>query len=276
MLNQCQLGMEHFWQDCSMCLVLSSESDCSKHEIANSAADVVQLICDTKVRNNLYFNPNLSHEGVQGKTDVHGLVMVLVCGTLHQQDKCVGIFEQLFGLIRDPSACNNWKIKYTNLNLKGTSTITDLPTLAEGSLLRSITSASSPSHSAWGDYWYKLLYIEHCLVEIKYFSFLLGGVAKWYPALNSCCVLNNIQMSTAFDLCLQHSAQVPSFTNKVASDCDVGLHSPLCPSVWCEGYGVNFISFPVNFCFLVLCQFSSTQVPQLQRLIQGPSFIWQI
>jgi len=153
LLNQCQLGMEHFWPDCSMCLVSSSESDCSesdcsKLEIKNSAADVVQLIWDTKARNNLHFNPNVSHEGVQGRTDVHGLVMVLVCGTLHQQDRCVGIFEQLFGLIRDPSACNNWKIKYTNLNLKGTSNITTLPTLAEGSLLSSITSVSSPTQSA--------------------------------------------------------------------------------------------------------------------------------
>jgi hypothetical protein len=148
MLNQCQLGMEHFWQDCSMCLVLSSEKDCSKLEIKNSAADVVQLIWDTKASNNLYFNPNLSHEGVQGRTDVHGLVKILVCGTLHQQDRCVGIFEQLFGLIRDPWACNNWKIKYTDLNLKSTSIVTNLPTLAEGSLLRSIASVSSPSQSA--------------------------------------------------------------------------------------------------------------------------------
>jgi len=148
LLNQCQLGMEHFWQDCSMCLVLSSETDCSKLDIKNSAADVVQLIWDTKTRNNLHFNPNLSSEGVQGRTDVHGLVMVLVCGTLHLQDRCVGIFEQLFDLIRDPSACNNWKIKHTNLHLKCASNITNLPTLAEGSLLRSITSVSSPSQSA--------------------------------------------------------------------------------------------------------------------------------
>ena len=148
LLNQCQLGMENFWQDCSMYLVLSSERDCSELEIKNSAAEVVQLIWDTKARNNLYFNPNLSCEGVQGWTDVHGLVIVLACGTLHQQDRCVGIFEQSFGLVRDPSARNYWKIKHTNLNLKCTSNITNLPTLAEGSLLRSITSVSSPSQSA--------------------------------------------------------------------------------------------------------------------------------
>jgi hypothetical protein len=155
MLNQhevhsqgAQLGTEHFWQDCNMRLVINSEMDSHRLEVKNSAANVVQLIWDTKTQHNLYFNPNLSHEGVQGKTDVHGLVMVLVCGTLHQQDKCVGVFEQLFGLIRDPSACNNWKIKYTELNLKSKSIVTSLPTLAEGSLLNSVSSLSDSIHSA--------------------------------------------------------------------------------------------------------------------------------
>jgi hypothetical protein len=34
---------------------------------------------------------------------------------------------------------------------------------------------SSPSQSAWGDYWYKVLCIEHCLVEIKVFLLLAWG-----------------------------------------------------------------------------------------------------
>ncbi|PNF15905.1 hypothetical protein B7P43_G07985 [Cryptotermes secundus] len=143
-----QLGVEHFWKDCNMQLVLNSEMGCSKTEVQRSAADVVQLICATRTQHNLYFNPNLSHEGVQGKTEHHGLVMVLACGTLHQQDRCVGIFEQLFGLIRDPLACNNWKIKYTELNLTSNSAVTSLPTLAEGSLLKSIPSVPNSIQSA--------------------------------------------------------------------------------------------------------------------------------
>jgi hypothetical protein len=72
----------------------------------------------------------LSWEDVQGKTEHHGLVMVLACGTLHQQDKCVGVFEQLFGLIMDPLTYNNWR------NLKSKSTVTSSHTLAEGSLFK--------------------------------------------------------------------------------------------------------------------------------------------
>jgi hypothetical protein len=74
--------------------------------------------------------------------------MVLACGTLHQQDKCVGVFEQLFGLIRDPLACNNWKIKYTELHLTSKSTVTSSPTLAEGSLLKNILSVPNAIQSA--------------------------------------------------------------------------------------------------------------------------------
>jgi hypothetical protein len=131
-----------------LCLELSSGRDYAKHEIQNSPADVVQMMWNTKARHDLCFIPNLSHEGVQGRIAVHGLIMVLVCGTLHQQDRCVGVFEQSFGLIRDPSVDNVWKIKYTNLSLKSTSIVTKPPTLAEGSLLRSVTSGSSPNQSA--------------------------------------------------------------------------------------------------------------------------------
>jgi hypothetical protein len=159
MLNQAevqcqgtQLGVEHFWADCNMCLVLNSEKCSLKLEVKSNASEVVQLLSDTKTQNKLYFNPNLSHEGVQGRTDVHGLVIVLACGTLHQQDKCVGIFEQLFGLIRDPSAGNNWKIKYTELCLKSESVITSLPTVAEESLLRSISSMPNSIQSVSSSY----------------------------------------------------------------------------------------------------------------------------
>jgi len=113
-------------------------------------------------------------------------------------------------------------------------------------------------------------------VEIKYFNFLFAVVAKRYTALNVFFVLWSVQISTAFSLCLQHFAHAPMLTDIVASDCDVGLHSPLCRSVWCLGYRVNYTSFSVNFLPIVLSQFSCTQVPQLQRLIQGPSFTWQI
>jgi hypothetical protein len=109
-----------------MSLELSSEIECSKLEIQKNAADV-HLICDIEARYNLYFNSSKSHEDVQEKKDVQCRIIVLVCVPLHQQHRRFGIFQQFFILIRDLSAFNNWKFKYTNLNMKSTSFLYKTP-----------------------------------------------------------------------------------------------------------------------------------------------------
>ena len=49
-------------------------------------------------RHRLTCNPNLCEEGVRGRLEAHGLVLVLVCGTLHTSSNVCGVFEQvLFG-----------------------------------------------------------------------------------------------------------------------------------------------------------------------------------
>jgi hypothetical protein len=75
----------------------------------------VQLICNTKIQDNLYFNLNLENNGVRGNIDKFGVFTVMARGTLSQQHKYIGVFEQLFQLVRDPSAGNIWKITYTEL-----------------------------------------------------------------------------------------------------------------------------------------------------------------
>uniref|UniRef100_A0A674PAF2 Chromosome 3 open reading frame 38 n=1 Tax=Takifugu rubripes TaxID=31033 RepID=A0A674PAF2_TAKRU len=49
----------------------------------------------------------------------HGLVLVAVAGTIHRDGVCLGIFEQIFGLISSPLENNRWKIKFVNLKIKG-------------------------------------------------------------------------------------------------------------------------------------------------------------
>ena len=68
-------------------------------------------------RHRLTCNPNLCEEGVRGRLEAHGLVLVLVCGTLHTSSNVCGVFEQVFWLVRDPGAQNNWKIKNTEARL---------------------------------------------------------------------------------------------------------------------------------------------------------------
>lgn len=68
---------------------------------------------------NLFLNPNLNAGGVRCAVSRHGLVVVAVAGTVHRSTSCLGIFEQIFGLIRCPFNNNTWKIKFVNLKIVG-------------------------------------------------------------------------------------------------------------------------------------------------------------
>lgn len=71
----------------------------------------------------LRFNPNLSPEGVRGASEPHGTVVVLAHGTLHQEERCAGLFEQKFLLLRDPAMLNNWRIKRSELYVRASSAV---------------------------------------------------------------------------------------------------------------------------------------------------------
>lgn len=128
-------GVEHFWPDCSMKLHLLSDQNDIMEEVQGDASEVVRLFHKVKSQYMIYFHPNLSENGVHGKKNYHGLVLVLACGTLHKDNLCCGVFEQLFGLIEDPST-NNWKIKFTEVKLKNTNDVCNPPTLCTTQLLK--------------------------------------------------------------------------------------------------------------------------------------------
>lgn len=67
----------------------------------------------------LLFNPNLHASGLKCTMSRHGLVLVAVAGTVHRDNTCLGIFEQIFGLISCPVRENTWKIKAVNLKIVG-------------------------------------------------------------------------------------------------------------------------------------------------------------
>lgn len=134
-LNQdSPIGEEHFWQDASLKLNLISETTNLSNSVDNDCIEVVNLLYATKNEHGLFFNPNLTKDGVRGKINNHGLVMVVSCGTLHTKESCVGIFEQMFMLARDPFSENNWKIKHTELNLKSKPSVPCAPILKDSTL----------------------------------------------------------------------------------------------------------------------------------------------
>ena len=86
----------HFWPDASAKVSLlssSGESECV--EVQQNAVEVSAMLVQVIRKHQLKFNPNMCEEGVRGKVSPHGLVIVLVCGTLHNQFTVCGVFEQV-------------------------------------------------------------------------------------------------------------------------------------------------------------------------------------
>lgn len=123
------IGSEHFFPDASLQLKLVSDAISQEEEVKNDGKCIGNLLFKIKSEHGLFFNPNLHTDGTRGKTDPHGLVMIMSCGTLHINNIISGVFEQIFALARDPTSENNWKIKNTTLVLKSKSGVTSMPKL---------------------------------------------------------------------------------------------------------------------------------------------------
>jgi len=116
--DQTDWGPSHFWPDSSAKVsLMSGAGEQESLEAHHSASEVCDMLVQVMRRHRLTCNPNLCEEGVRGRLEAHGLVLVLVCGTLHTSSNVCGVFEQVFGLVRDPGAQNNWKIKNTEARL---------------------------------------------------------------------------------------------------------------------------------------------------------------
>ncbi|CAL8266815.1 unnamed protein product [Lota lota] len=109
-------GPQHFWIDAKLNLISSMVN---QHVEQIQGADLVNLRLLALVKDErLFLNPNLEPHGHRLMSSPHGLVLVAVAGTIHRDDCCLGIFEQVFGLICSPME-NTWKIKFTDLSVRG-------------------------------------------------------------------------------------------------------------------------------------------------------------
>lgn len=105
-------GPHHFWRDCQLKIHTPQYENLVEGSVA-----VTEKFLSLIRQHQLYFNPFDAQQGVRSLLEPHGLVVVMVGGGLHHGDHCIGVYEQTFGLIRDPAAGNNWKIKFTELRL---------------------------------------------------------------------------------------------------------------------------------------------------------------
>lgn len=102
MYNESQLKIEDFWADAEYSVEMIASGQLVRQEQGYGSQSLLELIQSLHSQDNLLFNPNDCHDGIQGRMDAHGLVMVLCCGTLHSPGVFVGVFECMFGLLRDP------------------------------------------------------------------------------------------------------------------------------------------------------------------------------
>ncbi|XP_008282399.1 uncharacterized protein C3orf38 homolog [Stegastes partitus] len=110
-------GPQHFWPDVKLRLLSRTGSE-QMEDFLGAELVSLRLSALTK-EERLLFCPNLEPFGLKALVSPHGLVLVAVAGTIHRDAACLGIFEQIFGLIRSPLDHNSWKIKFVNLKIKG-------------------------------------------------------------------------------------------------------------------------------------------------------------
>ncbi|XP_059824641.1 uncharacterized protein C3orf38 homolog isoform X2 [Hypanus sabinus] len=110
-------GPQHFWEDVKLKFSYRTLEQ-RMEEYSGAVMVSLRLLALTKDEH-LFLNPNLTGGGLKCIHSPHGLVIIAVAGTIHRDSVCLGIFEQIFGLIRCPSNENNWKMKFIHLNITG-------------------------------------------------------------------------------------------------------------------------------------------------------------
>lgn len=110
-------GPQHFWEDAKLKFSYRTLEQ-QLEEYAGAVLVSLRLLALTKDEH-LFLNPNLTGDGLKCIHSPHGLVIIAVAGTIHRDAVCLGVFEQIFGLIRCPSNENNWKMKLIHLKITG-------------------------------------------------------------------------------------------------------------------------------------------------------------
>lgn len=114
-------GPQHFWENAVLKLAYRV-ADEAVEEYNGSQMASLRLLALTR-EERLIFNPSIDARGLKCVPSPHGLVVVAVAGTIHRGDVFLGIFEQIFGLVRCPVG-KNWKIKNVNLRILGQNAVT--------------------------------------------------------------------------------------------------------------------------------------------------------
>jgi len=101
---------DHFFPDCQLTIIHENN-----RKVLGSY-HVCDVLRSYVASQELRFCPNSQSNKVEESK--HGLVLIQVHGTIHQRGTVIGIFDQSFGLVRDPNHSNNYLIKFCFLNMQ--------------------------------------------------------------------------------------------------------------------------------------------------------------
>ncbi|EDX08688.1 GD13553 [Drosophila simulans] len=99
--NADALSLVDLWADATLHLTIRASDGINELE-CTTAAEVLSALTSAKQQFDFYFNPNLTHAGIQGRMDSYGQFLVIRFGTLHSRDSCVGILNVPSGYCGTP------------------------------------------------------------------------------------------------------------------------------------------------------------------------------
>lgn len=117
-INKMELRPNDLWVDSTCSIRIIDCYNTINDSSFTGQEGVLRAFGDLRIQFDFLFNPNICDLGVQGKINRFGMVMVASCGTVHRSDKCIGVFEGGFGLVRDATISDSWKMKHLKMLIK--------------------------------------------------------------------------------------------------------------------------------------------------------------
>ncbi|XP_050097036.1 uncharacterized protein LOC126578483 [Anopheles aquasalis] len=140
--NRNSLDESAFWLDASCTVMLEISETQQGTEQVCGPQDIINLILTLKFQYNFQFVPNIMFDGCQGRI-VESDVLAMSCGVVYNNQPgpdnryvCLGEFEALIALRRDPMENNNWKIRMMKLYIRYKK-VDNLPALGNSKMLNS-------------------------------------------------------------------------------------------------------------------------------------------
>lgn len=122
-INNDTLAPLDLWKDVTNCLRLIDSTGSVQDEKSEGSDSVLQSFKVIRDEFGFKLCPNICPEGVQGRMNKFGMVMIASCGTVTRYGHFAGLFEAAFGLLKE--SADTWKLKHSRLLIRSLDAITE-------------------------------------------------------------------------------------------------------------------------------------------------------